>query len=310
MSEDGGLSDVAAPDKVSPSTNLQDTPKICLFPETKTPFGIIQREAERVGIPSTTHKKQITTVVREDQRTGGHILAGKVGIVATESLVGVEVKAEADQAIFVIDNKEYVGLPHKHDPIATEVKVGDLNALARGAFGLAGVGGKAGASANLVQANIGPVTGVVGLSATSGLLVSPTQFDASALGTGIQIGEITGISVMGTSISVDLGRLGEAIGNRVTHDLDPHAFVRSNIVALGNRLDTHHMMHNTINKIDSGVDEVISTVGEVIGVPVCVVSNGLGKTIDSVENLVKPNKKKGLEKGENVVEAEVVKDKT
>ncbi len=54
------------------------------------------------------------------------------------------------------------------------------------------------------SASVGPAKATVGLSADTGVGISPTQVEAKLLGTGISIGRKMGVSLFGTSIEFNL----------------------------------------------------------------------------------------------------------
>lgn len=54
------------------------------------------------------------------------------------------------------------------------------------------------------SASVGPAKATVGLSADSGIEISPTQVEAKVLGTGFSLGRKVGISLFGTGFEFEL----------------------------------------------------------------------------------------------------------
>jgi len=115
-----------------------------------------------------------------------------------------------------------------HHEIHADTALIDLQANARAGFGLTGVGAVAGATANIVRSDFGPVTAQLGLSATTGTFISPIQFTAQVLGTGVSIGEKTGFSILGSGVMIDVGKTVETIGNKFVHH-DVHGHIKPHV---------------------------------------------------------------------------------
>jgi len=199
------------------------TPEKHPFAPTATKFGIIQREIERVGLPSHSQNKEFKHVLKPDAidiaKTDAFV--AKLNISATESIFGVDAKVDANLAVLHVKDDKREHLPF-------ETMIGNINANARAGFGLTGVGATAAVTGNALTASLGPVSGNLGIGITTGAFVSPTQVTVLALGTGVSLGERTGISVLGSGVSIDLGKTFEEVANHFVHH-DPHAHIHQKL---------------------------------------------------------------------------------
>eukprot|EP01123_Difflugia_compressa_P003204 TRINITY_DN1408_c1_g3_i4.p1 TRINITY_DN1408_c1_g3~~TRINITY_DN1408_c1_g3_i4.p1 ORF type:complete len:248 (-),score=52.97 TRINITY_DN1408_c1_g3_i4:57-800(-) len=229
--------------------------KKLLFPPTETKFGVIQREVERLGLPSHSHNKKLEIALKEhvgEEHTSAGV--ARLNVAVTESIVGVDAKIEMN--LSAIDHKRQD--INKHVPI--ESMIGNVNATAKAGFGLSGIGANAGITANAIITDIGPVTANVGIGTTTGAFVSPTQVSLHVLGTGVSLGEKTGISFMGSGVVVDIGKAVEEVGNHFVHH-DPHAVVKEKVekaestvsVAFGLDVAKEKLVHNVIHPLENEI---------------------------------------------------------
>jgi len=166
-----------------------------------------------------------------------------VKINTTESILGADISAETDVSLFKI-SKDQIN-SDKKNVIGADVEFGNAVANAHAGIGVTGIGAEAGAEVDLVSANLGPISVSVGLGVHTGAFVSPVQASTTILGTGISIGEKTGISILGTSVTVDVGQAIEKTVNHVVHGKNPHEKIAKKI---------HHTEHHL------GVDVIVTTV--------------------------------------------------
>eukprot|EP01124_Arcella_intermedia_P024226 TRINITY_DN402_c0_g1_i1.p2 TRINITY_DN402_c0_g1~~TRINITY_DN402_c0_g1_i1.p2 ORF type:complete len:318 (+),score=58.55 TRINITY_DN402_c0_g1_i1:1250-2203(+) len=233
------------------------------FAPTNTKFGIIQREAERLGLPSHSQNKEFKHTFKPIRKDGEpeegeeHTLkdkevnagVAKVSVALTESIIGVDAKVDAD--ICSIDLKGRVDpkhiVDHLHHEVAptddkkgveTDTKLIGVSASAKAGFGLSGVGAVAGVTANAVSVGAGEVSANLGFGISTGAFVSPTQFTVHVLGTGVSVGEKTGVSIMGSGVSIDVGKAIEDIANKTVHH-DPHAHIHPKVVHATEAIENH-----------------------------------------------------------------------
>jgi len=234
------------------------------FPTTKTKFGVIQREIERLGLPSMTYNKEEGLGVKDeaDFRDIGISEAARVRVVVntTESVLGADARVSASLSAFYTEADQ----GHLHLDSAFI----DVQASARAGIGISGTGATASISANIARADIGPVSAQLGISTSTGAFISPIQFSAHLLGTGVDLGERTGVSILGTGISVDIGKAIELTANHFIHH-DPHAHVKPQVEKVKHevehtlKVDKLKLCGNErIAKAEGFVDGEINTLGK------------------------------------------------
>jgi len=158
--------------------------------------------------------------------------SGKLSVAATESILGVDAKVDANVAALDITENIEKKIPF-------EAMVGNVSASVRAGFGLTGIGATASITANAFTTDIGPISGNVGFGLSTGAFVSPTQVTVQVLGTGISVGEKTGISILGSGVSLNVGKAVEEVTNHFVHH-DPHAHVQPKVETV--KKTTEHVL--------------------------------------------------------------------
>jgi len=269
------------------------------FRSTATPFGLIQREAERLGLGSTTIDRKVeTSHARDDHVT--YALPRKIQVAITDSALGVDVTASATQGLVKLSNRND---PLKPDEAPnTDIALGQVSASAHAGFGISGVGATAGVNANILSTSIGPVTAQVGIGLSTGIFLSPIQFTVMVAGTGVRVGEDTGISIAGSSIDINVGNIVENVGNEILKH-DPHINLRHKIAEkqyeLEHKVDPHHHVRETMGHIHDVLDSVkektlypaVQVVEKGATTGLNHVDNTIIKAGKSVENIVVENVK-------------------